>query len=518
MKICSRCGQAVAESGVNEAIAARLKHELEELKKLPGDYFVRHLAIERSSTGLWYRVSEWVEAEAWGPLFASGRLRRALRACRRLPGGRLPPDGRRRCRLPQPDRGDRLSRGHRRLPADQPSCGLPLAHGQPPAQADRRAAGGGRTPRLETGLYLWFEGAKAFKHLPGQTQKPEIEDAYHLASAYRSGGDPGIEIAGVAIPPVKTRQILQSPLRNDYAVLRITRVPPGLNPLPLDVDLDPTEIKRLAPVIALGFPLGRQIQASTVNVSVTQGHVRRSFDNMLQVDTSLHRGNSGGPLIDLRGKVVGIASRVAMDWATGPIPVAMHLPDIGMVLPIGDPAVFYRELAAGQEKWRGLMDLSLEAKLAGIVRLADERRWAEAAALADREAAASPDPKLVAAAAMAHLCRGDLSEAGRRFDRTLSMNPDNDKARLMRFIVDWLGDCSLESAHRGYLLALDWRSPAEFYGYLARILEGDVPVATALRGGDTAGKNGWLQYVAALLREKGPRRPTGPRDGRARRR
>ena len=62
------------ESGVDEKIAARLKQELEELKKLPKDYFVRHLDIRRSSDGLWYRVSEWVDAENWGTLLASGRL------------------------------------------------------------------------------------------------------------------------------------------------------------------------------------------------------------------------------------------------------------------------------------------------------------------------------------------------------------------------------------------------------------------------------------------------------------
>ena len=46
------------QSGVNERIAERLKQELDELKTLPEEYFVRHLDIRRSSDGLWYRVSE----------------------------------------------------------------------------------------------------------------------------------------------------------------------------------------------------------------------------------------------------------------------------------------------------------------------------------------------------------------------------------------------------------------------------------------------------------------------------
>ena len=63
-----------SQSGVDETIAERLKQELEEIKKLPEDYFVRHLDIRRSSDGLWYRVSKWIDTENWSTLLASGRL------------------------------------------------------------------------------------------------------------------------------------------------------------------------------------------------------------------------------------------------------------------------------------------------------------------------------------------------------------------------------------------------------------------------------------------------------------
>jgi len=61
-------------AGVDGAIAARLAHELEQLKKLPPEYFVHHLEIRRSEEGLWYRVSEWIDAESWGDLLTGGRL------------------------------------------------------------------------------------------------------------------------------------------------------------------------------------------------------------------------------------------------------------------------------------------------------------------------------------------------------------------------------------------------------------------------------------------------------------
>ncbi|MDF1591807.1 MAG: trypsin-like peptidase domain-containing protein [Desulfobacterales bacterium] len=68
-------------------------------------------------------------------------------------------------------------------------------------------------------------------------------------------------------------------------------------------------------------------------MSVTQGHVRRTFENMLQVNTSIHSGNSGGPVIDVRGKVIGIDSGVAIGWTAAPVPIATPLSDIGMILP-----------------------------------------------------------------------------------------------------------------------------------------------------------------------------------------
>lgn len=60
------------QSGVDAKIAERLVKELEELKKLPEDYFVRHFEIRQSATGVWYRVSEWLDTENWGNLIASG--------------------------------------------------------------------------------------------------------------------------------------------------------------------------------------------------------------------------------------------------------------------------------------------------------------------------------------------------------------------------------------------------------------------------------------------------------------
>ena len=186
-----------------------------------------------------------------------------------------------------------------------------------------------RTLRFDYRMYLWFEGAKAFQRLPGLSDSAHLADVYDLDSAYSNHKSPYLTIAGVADAPVTAGQLIKSPLRNDFAVLKIDILPPGLQPLPLDLEMDAASVARLSPVITLGFPLGSRTQADSVNVSVTRGNVRRSFEELLQVDVSLHGGNSGGPLIDTRGKVVGLASGVAVTQAPGPLPVTTPLSDMG---------------------------------------------------------------------------------------------------------------------------------------------------------------------------------------------
>ncbi len=65
------------------------------------------------------------------------------------------------------------------------------------------------------------------------------------------------------------------------------------------------------PVIAIGNPLGSF--ANSVTSGVVSGLSRTTFlddsgeyRNMLQTDAAINHGNSGGPLVDLAGRVVGI--------------------------------------------------------------------------------------------------------------------------------------------------------------------------------------------------------------------
>ena len=361
---------------------------------------------------------------------------------------------------------------------------------------------GGMTPVFKYRIFLWFEGAKAFNQGARMLSNPELSDVFFTDIAYSTEAEPRLAIAGVAKPPMQTRILVTSPLRDDFAVLKIDRVPEGLKPLPIDIGMDPQQIPKLSPFINLGFPLGRRTQADTINVSVTRGNVRRTFENLIQVDVSLHGGNSGGPVIDSRGKVIGIVSGVAMDWSQGFAPIATPVWDLGMVLPITKAVDLLIELKAGQVKWNGVLDFSAEDDLEKIRDTAAEGRWADAVKLADEKLADSLQPALNTAAGMMHFCTADYLGAQKLFSQALSMDAQDYSARFMLYLIDYLRGNMEDSTQRHYLIDLDWRSAAEFQGYLTWGLEGLVDEQTALQSWYNAPEKSWLYYVASLIHSK----------------
>jgi S1-C subfamily serine protease len=88
-----------------------------------------------------------------------------------------------------------------------------------------------------------------------------------------------------------------------------------------------------------GFPLGKLAMqdGERVIASSFRGILSRTVANWLQVDAAVHPGNSGGPLTDAQGQVIGIICRVQR------IPEGSFTPDMGYAIPV---AAVARLLAA----------------------------------------------------------------------------------------------------------------------------------------------------------------------------
>jgi len=175
-------------------------------------------------------------------------------------------------------------------------------------ELDRKIAAiknAGGKPALEYRIWLWFGGVRALRHRRSEFENSCLEDAYYGYTAYRSDGVRKVSIAGVL--PVSEKKD-----NNDFAVLQVTPVPEKIEAIPLDTKN--VKLAQLTPLMTLGFPMGTEvIPGSRAVASASMGHVRRSFDHSIQADLSVHSGNSGGPVINLSGRVVGIATSVCSE-------------------------------------------------------------------------------------------------------------------------------------------------------------------------------------------------------------
>ncbi len=351
-------------------------------------------------------------------------------------------------------------------------------------------------------MFLWFEGARAFNRLPAFRDSSELSDLYDLSSAYSTGGTGNLRIAGVPRSSVKPSEMIQSPFINDFAVLKIDNPPAGLKPLPLETRMNAEGIKRLSPVIILGFPLGNQTQYERINTSITRGHVRRTSRDIIQVDSSIYKGNSGGPAVGPNGKVVGIASGVVMDQSGGNPNTSAPLSDFGLILPISRPAKFIELIKAGQPQWDGVLDFSLPSKLEAITALALENDFKKAADLSETMLKTSSDPVLLFSSAMLNFCMENFDQSRFFFKKLCSMEPENNTARLMLYIMDWVSDHDPPDALTRNLFDMTWYDADEFLGYLARVLKDKKRMEKGYTEYENQAEKSWRLFIEGLISEK----------------
>jgi serine protease Do len=81
--------------------------------------------------------------------------------------------------------------------------------------------------------------------------------------------------------------------------------------------------------IAMGSPFGLS-KTVTVGIISAKGRVLGGrggqFKDLLQTDASINQGNSGGPLVDLRGEVIGINQAILSPSRTGNIGIGFAIP------------------------------------------------------------------------------------------------------------------------------------------------------------------------------------------------
>jgi serine protease Do len=152
--------------------------------------------------------------------------------------------------------------------------------------------------------------------------------------------------------------------KTDLALIRI-ETEEDLTPLPLG-DSDTLEVGDW--VIAIGNPFGLD---HTVTAGIVSAKYRKigagSYENFIQTDASINFGNSGGPLLNTKGEVVGINSAI-FSGSGGSI-------GIGFAIPINMAKEILPQLKEGKviRGWLGVMIQKITPPLKEKLRLKDEK-------------------------------------------------------------------------------------------------------------------------------------------------
>jgi S1-C subfamily serine protease len=121
-----------------------------------------------------------------------------------------------------------------------------------------------------------------------------IEDAQTVEVSFGEDVMLPAEIVGVDPP-------------NDLAVLRVEALPESVEPIPLGSSAD-LLVGQTA--IAIGNPFGQFERTMTIGVISALNRTLEVEDRVLrrviQTDAAINRGNSGGPLLDSQGRVIGV--------------------------------------------------------------------------------------------------------------------------------------------------------------------------------------------------------------------
>jgi S1-C subfamily serine protease len=143
------------------------------------------------------------------------------------------------------------------------------------------------------------------------------EDGLILTNAHVVAAATDIEVTFSDAHTVSAKPVGKDP-DTDLALLRVD--PDGLDLDPLELG-DSQTVQVGDPTVAIGNPFGLERTLTTGVVSALRRRLTApsgfTIDNVIQTDAALNPGNSGGPLIDSSGRVIGINSQIATGGAAG---------------------------------------------------------------------------------------------------------------------------------------------------------------------------------------------------------
>ena len=145
-------------------------------------------------------------------------------------------------------------------------------------------------------------------------------------------------------------ELVGNDTQSDLAVLKIS----GSRPFPFVEFGDSRQARPGDWVVAIGNPFGLGGTVTSGIVSAIQRTTGSggAYDRYIQTDASINRGNSGGPLFDMQGNVIGINNAI-FSPSGGSV-------GIGFAIPAETAAPIVEKLRAGVEIERGYLGVNIQ--------------------------------------------------------------------------------------------------------------------------------------------------------------
>lgn len=108
-------------------------------------------------------------------------------------------------------------------------------------------------------------------------------------------------------------------------------------------------------VLAIGSPFGLEqtVTAGIISKKERQPYPGANFQQFIQTDAAINRGNSGGPLVNMHGEAIGVNSQIAT--LTG------DYNGIGFALPSNEARFVCEQIIGGGKVKRGYLGVTLES-------------------------------------------------------------------------------------------------------------------------------------------------------------
>ncbi len=121
-------------------------------------------------------------------------------------------------------------------------------------------------------------------------------------------------------------------------------------------------------VLAVGNPLGQGFSVSAGIVSARSRELNGTYDDFIQTDAAINRGNSGGPLFNMNGEVIGVNTAI-LSPNGGSIGIGFSMAS-NVVSKVVDQLISYGETRRG---WLGVRIQDITPEIADAMGLEEPR-------------------------------------------------------------------------------------------------------------------------------------------------